>query len=36
MGKWKKLEKGKFENHVNVVFNSNKEQYLLDKLDKMG
>ena len=36
MGKWKKLKKGKLGNNVNNVFNSNEEQYLLDKLDEMG
>ena len=36
MGKWKKLKRGKFENNVNVVFNSNEEKHLLTKLDEMG
>ena len=36
MGKWKKLKKRELRNSVNVVFNSNKEQYLFDKLDEMG
>ena len=36
MGKWKKLKKGKLENNLNVVFNSNKEKHLLTKLDGMG
>ena len=35
-GKWKKLKRGKLENNVNVVFNSNEEKHLLTKLDEMG
>ena len=27
MGKWKKLKRGKLENNVNVVFNSNEEKH---------
>ena len=36
IGKWKKLKRGKLENNVNVVFNSNEEKHLLTKLDEMG
>ena len=36
MRKWKKSKRGKLENNVNVVFNSNKDQHLFDKLDEMG
>ena len=35
MMKWKKLKRGKLENNVNVVFNSNVEKHLLTKLDEM-
>ena len=35
-GEMEKVKKGKLENNVNVVFNSNKEQYFLDKLDEIG
>ena len=35
-GEMEKVKKGKLENNVNVVLNSNKEQYLLDKLDEIG
>ena len=35
MGKWKKLKRGKLENNVNVVFNSNEEKHLFTKLDEM-
>ena len=34
-GEMEKVKKGKLENNVNVVFNSNKEQYFLDKLDEI-
>ena len=31
-----KAKKGKLENNVNVVFNSNEEKHLPTKLDEMG
>ena len=36
MGKWKKLKRGKLENNINIVFNSNEEKHWLTKLDEMG
>ena len=36
MGKWKKLKRGKLENNINEVFNSNEGKHLLIKLDEMG
>ena len=35
-GKLKKLKRGKLENNVNVVFNSNEEKCLLTKLVRWG
>ena len=32
----KAKKRGKSENNVNVVFNSNEEKHLLIKLDEMG
>ena len=31
-----KAKKGKLENNVNVVFNSNEEKHLITKLDEVG
>ena len=36
MVKWKKLKRGKLENNVNVVLNSNEEEHLLTKSNEMG